>query len=671
MRKLGTFVLFILFLNIFLFHPVGPGSFVLFCLGLFIFLLGIYNERKIHISTFLGLGAFFILASYGVIGRGNGFVNFIESVSILCLLILTTYLLSTHIPFVRSLMEIILVPLHMLVSYIKAGIDTLRFIVSDEWKTKAKGFTVSQEKLSLGKSIIIGLLIGIPIVFVLVSLLSSDPVFGTFIKNTGNIIYKMIPLKNLNQVFIRVAYNTFFIALFLPLLFLRRDKNFISPVSFLEKYNLTREITVVMTLVALTLGVFLLVQWPYIFINVPKEIDLSAYSVKTYSEYVRRGFTELLFVSLFVYSILWAGLISFRKNTILKSRILFVVQMVVLGEFFLFLLSIFRRIALYQEYHGWSLVRIYGGIFLLWVTAIATTLFLRHFTKKRFVIAEVMTTGTLLLFFAFFNAENFIVTTHPPTVNKRIDYVYLSRMSADGYQGWKKAYGYSQNVLNDRNLDKETIINRDKRREIAYASIITGSLTKKYHLLINDYGTEKELRSYYKKILLVLQKQNEQMTSQIQPQIENVTPTPSSASIYSTNQKENEENRMRIEKYLQKIDNPKTPIEEIASQIYVDGGYFYLSYDPNSWPFNYYFLLPPNERMDSQYKPKSTLDRVFIWNHSKETAFRNMQKDMPIEELIKLQEGSHKLYQKISHQPENEREYETDISFDTPFLEPL
>jgi hypothetical protein len=122
-----------------------------------------------------------------------------------------------------------------------------------------------------------------------------------------------------------------------------------------------------MTLVGITVGAFLIVQWPYIFAHVAAETDLSQFGVATYSEYVKRGFIELLFISGILYSLLWVGLLTLRSKKEKTFHALQIIQSGVIVLFSIFLLSIARRILLYWDLHGLSLIRIYGGVFLLWI----------------------------------------------------------------------------------------------------------------------------------------------------------------------------------------------------------------------------------------------------------------------------------------------------------------
>lgn len=683
LNKIIILSLFILFSNIFLFHSFGSVAFILASGGFFLFLLGIFFDNGTHkfISTIIGLAILFVLTSFQILTRANGFINFLDGFFIVLLLTVFAYLLSAKIAFFRSLMELKLVPFLTFGSYIKAFFKTIQFILSGQLRVKTAKVHIKQEKLILAKSIFIGFIIGLPIVLILVSVLSgADPIFATFVKNTLNTILKFLPIKNLNQLGPRTIYNLLLIFFLTPFLFIIGKKTFTSPLSFLSNYSFIYEMTVVMILVALTLGSFLVIQWPYVFVRVAAETSLARFGVATYSEYVRKGFGEFLFASFFTYLLIWLGLLIVRNQKSEKHPFLLYVQMLVLGEFFLFLVSVFRRISLYQQYHGWSLVRIYGGFLLLWVTGITATLFLRHFRNKRYVVVEAVFTTIIILFLGFFNVEHFIVENHPPTVNKRIDYVYLARMSPDGYTGWQKAFDYAQNILG-KNYDSKSIINREQRREIAYAAIITHVLSRNYDLLIKEYGSENELKTYFKEVFQMLGESNGQISLYLQPQIEStpagsmsvaIVPTlpPAPSYIYSYTQEQIKETNFTIETSLKELESKNTRLDKVADSIIIDSWFPIISYDNNAKPPFFYLIKTNDDYSTLSQKIKSNkLDRFFTWNYSRENTYQKMKKEIPISELVKLQKSFVFLYQKIVLQAQNELEYDSDISFDTPFLE--
>lgn len=688
----------ILFLNLFFFRPSGSLTFILQSLGILVFLIGIFlkptlfKTQKLTIVTFT---AAFALTALILIIRANPTVHFILSFYIFYLLFLLIYLFSTRITFIRSLAEGLFSPLIVLSSYFQTAKDFLR---KKYWQGLNKNSS-SSPLLSLG----IGLLFGIPVTAVLLLILiNADPIFAKFVKDLFSQDFFVILAK-------RLFYSIFLALLFLPLLYLKRKNLFISPFVKLERLSLINEMSVVMTLVGLTMASFLTIQWSYVFANVAAETDLSRFGVATYSEYVRKGFIELLLAAVLIYSLIWLGLIFLRgRKTTLKS-ILPILQMIVLGEFAVFIISIFRRIWLYQLYHGWSLIRIYGGFFLLWLAGITLTLTLRHFYQRRWVLAEAGFSLTIILIFGLFNAEQFIVTHHPPTVNNRLDYVYLSRMSPDGYAGWEKAYQYAEDILLKSNFDKKNLLDKEDRRQIAYAGIITGQLTHNYHRLLNQYGNPKEIQLYYQAVLEFEYKTNNYYHQEIDKFQSTAQSAPNTPVIESLEirpeqfnprggkmvssplppigldkqakqdlQKALEKEQQYLKDQLKKIKNNEIETGKIAAEIYLLPNQNRIVFKDSLWGYNpFYQVINPDDKIFNQehfyretlaYKKRSALDIIFNWHFGKIRTYQSVRDKIGFQKLFILQEQFIRLYQKITQQPVDERDYQSDISFNTPFL---
>ncbi|KKU44898.1 MAG: hypothetical protein UX62_C0046G0025, partial [Microgenomates group bacterium GW2011_GWA2_46_7] len=98
-------------------------------------------------------------------------------------------------------------------------------------------------------------------------------------------------------------------------------------------------------------------------------------------------------------------------------------------EFVVFISSIFRRVWLYQSYHGLTLARLYGLVLLTWVVGMMATMGLRYlYQNMRWVKVEIAWMVIVVFGSITLNMESLIIQD-PPTVNGRVDYVYLSRLS--------------------------------------------------------------------------------------------------------------------------------------------------------------------------------------------------------------------------------------------------
>lgn len=503
-------------------------------------------------------------------------------------------------------------------------------------------------------------MIGTPIVLLLLSMFGkADPIFAHATKE----FFGQDFLKHVPQ---RLFWSVILFFAFAPAAFLSLSDKITSPFGNFMKGRWNREMTVVMALVAIVVASFLVVQWPYIFARVPAETDLSKFGVPNYSEYVKRGFNELIRIAILLYGLLWAGLLLFRDKPKKERGLLPIVQVGVIVEFLIFIASVFRRIWLYQLYHGWTLIRIYGGVFLVWLTGMVLFLALRHFYKKRWVMGEVILTASIVIALSLFNAEHFIATTHPPTVNKRVDYVYLSRLSSDGYTGWKQALDHAEEVLTNPQLHTKALLDTHDRREISYAGTILLRLAIKHRSFLSWYGSKDETWQYINAVIDFERSLHPEKLAVV-PEQRIKAGTGVQIIPEKTALKEEVNKQKELFDDIQKKRNELNPFDVLQgiSISFPVAQYGVAVGAMQEYPISFFSVYKP-------YKTppyKDPWNRMLSWNASEADAYKHMQQDMPIERLLRVQKAFIQLSQKISKQPEGEQTVESDISFDAPFLE--
>ena len=320
---------FVIFLNFFFFHSLGPVGISLLLVG-FTLLQLILSKNHLGKNLFPTTGiavTLIFLFSYSLATRSYGFVQFLSIAGTLLTLLVWMVLVKDRIPFFQSFFQAIFSPFNALLSYLQGFFSQLEYLFKAENSIKLRRPSVL-EKI---RPFIIGLLVSIPILFVLIRLLSSaDPIYQSeVIKVTGWIgeiftgsFWKTLPDRIIPSLFIGAAL--------LPFIgFYSHKKDIILPFK-VRSLAISSEISVVLFLVIAVLASFLFVQWKYVFVNVPFETDLSRYGVKTYSEYVTRGFFELILIALIVYSLTWAGLLVIWGIGEEKSKLLKTLQIVLL-----------------------------------------------------------------------------------------------------------------------------------------------------------------------------------------------------------------------------------------------------------------------------------------------------------------------------------------------------
>jgi len=157
----------------------------------------------------------------------------------------------------------------------------------------------------------------------------------------------------------------------------------------------------------------------------------------TYSDYARSGFFQLLWVS----GITLAVLILFSRISAFKerrSRLAFLVlAQVAIALTIMIDVVAFRRLSLYEEAYGFTMLRLYSHVFAMWVAVVYLLLaadFIGVWRARRwFMGAAAITAASILLGLNVANPEAVVVafnTNHAQTAHK-IDSQYLSELSSD------------------------------------------------------------------------------------------------------------------------------------------------------------------------------------------------------------------------------------------------
>ena len=613
-RKILALLGFVVLANFWFFQTIGNLGVGLFLALVFGLIAVAYPWKREMLVLAIGLaGSVFVLG-----WRANFDIRIVFLLVTVGIVGLATYISTTKRIIGWSLSELLVWPLANAKRYLAGLVAT--------WPQ------FKQElKLPVPWAIGRGLILAIPIVYVLVLLLSkADPIFAKQVSN----LFSWFTGELKTRIMLSLALASVTV----PLLFIPIQQQ---TGLRLRRLPLAKEFTVVMGLVAIVIAAFLVIEWPYVFASVPKETELQKFGINTYSEYVQEGFNWFLGATVFIFGLVWLGLLM---------RAWRIAQIAVLGGFFVFLISIFRRIWLYQTYHGMTLVRAYGGFFVLTIALFTTTLLLRHVWRKPWVYLEMVWVGLLLILLGTVNVENYIATVSPPTVNGRVDYVYLSRMSADGYKGWLKAYTYAEETLNKPDPSAQ---------EVAYAGMVVRQLMKRYDELVWQYDTPTEKEDYFKAAVDYEKLQVIEAQRMVETALEG------------------SKNNTRVNQIKQSLEQYQGRLAAKPNELVLDFYLPYLSFRPSAYiDFNdeecRNFGICPNSFF-SVYKVKeysfkrNKLDILFTYSWSKQQASALMWEDM-FNKLLDLQSKFFGHYKRLAKENAT---YEHDISLNTPFLQPL
>lgn len=210
-----------------------------------------------------------------------------------------------------------------------------------------------------------GLLISLPIVLCLGSLLASgDLVFNQkvseFFEDFN--IEKIFEFIQRTLLIVGCAYLA--IGVFIHSFLNSRDEGLTGETNSAVKPFLgVMETSVILISVSVLFMLFIGVQFKYFF-GGETNIGVAGY---TYSQYARRGFNELITVA-FISLMIVVGLRgAVRIESEPQRRIYTGLNILLIGLVLIILVSAFQRISLGIDWHGYSRLRLYPRIFLIWL----------------------------------------------------------------------------------------------------------------------------------------------------------------------------------------------------------------------------------------------------------------------------------------------------------------
>jgi hypothetical protein len=251
-----------------------------------------------------------------------------------------------------------------------------------------------------------GIVIALPIIAIFASLLSSaDVVFGQRLEDLIN----WVKLDNLPELIFRFIY-ILFIGYALAGVILHaatesKDEKLAS--SAIPPFLGSIEATIVLGSVVALFAAFVAIQFQYFF-GGQTNIRIDGY---TYAEYARRGFGELVTVAFFALLMLLV-LSAVTKRDIESQRRTFSslgVTLVILLLVMLF--SAFKRLGLYEEVYGFSRLRTYTHVFLIWLgLLLIVTIALEILRKEHmFTFAMLIASFGFAVSLPILNVDAFIV----------------------------------------------------------------------------------------------------------------------------------------------------------------------------------------------------------------------------------------------------------------------
>ena len=292
-------------------------------------------------------------------------------------------------------------------------------------------------------AILRGILIALPVLAIFAALLASaDLVFAQRLHD----FTRLFRLENLPQYLFRAFYILIAAyALAGAILHAARksqDQQLWSGKPFVPQFLGFTEAAVVLGAVVALFAAFVVIQFQYFF-GASANIGVQGY---TYSEYARRGFGELIAVA-FCSLLLFLGLSAIVKRQNPAQRWGFSglgIGMVLLVG--VILVSAFQRLLLYEAAYGFSRLRMYTHIFMIWLGALLAVVVLLELLRRErlFALAALLTTLGFALSLALVNVDASIVRQNVARASQGqgLDVPYLASLSPDSVPALVAAYEF-------------------------------------------------------------------------------------------------------------------------------------------------------------------------------------------------------------------------------------
>lgn len=394
---------------------ISLAIFVLILCGS-VYFLAQYLKKDLRYSWLLFPMAFFaIMPSI----RANLLLTVLNVLAIFGLILIMTRVLNgeslKEFRFVQYILTIVVIPfgvLYRAVTTLWTLVGGTKLLVSEQFSRYLKGA-----------------LIALPVLIVFALLLSSaDLAFNQLLLNTFSInISEQTVAKIVWFVIVAIGSIGVLTALFIKPISPKLKIAY--PSEPLKTPSI--EVGMFLGLVAGLFGVFIIFQISYLFggmINITN-------SDFTYAEYARKGFWELLVVSLAVLAILLA-IDSYTERIQNRLKWFVVPSMIIVFEVIIMIISAFKRLMLYQSTYGLTTLRLYVAAFIILLGVIFVMVIGKLLYKK---VNNWFWTGLLSSVISFIVIMNLINPDFIIAKNQvqrfdetgKVDSLYLSGLSAD------------------------------------------------------------------------------------------------------------------------------------------------------------------------------------------------------------------------------------------------
>jgi hypothetical protein len=315
--------------------------------------------------------------------------------------------------------------------------------------------------------VIRGFVIAIPVVAIFASLLAAaDPIFGDYLEDFVDIF----KLQNLPEYIFRGVYililGYLLTGLYIHAFTNTKDQKLIGEEKpWVPSILGFTEAAIVLGSLDALFASFVGIQFRYFF-GGQSNIKVNSY---TFAEYARQGFSELVMVAFFSL-LLFLGLSTIsRRETTRQRRTFSGLGIGLVGLIAVILVSAFQRLLLYEGAFGFTRLRAYSHVFMVWLGILLAAVVVLELLKKQraFALASLIASIGFVLTLNIINVDGLIVRHNvqralngsglspdegaSQRLNGELDAYYLQSLSTDATLALTEAQGNPLLAAFDRN----------------------------------------------------------------------------------------------------------------------------------------------------------------------------------------------------------------------------
>ncbi|MET0779406.1 MAG: DUF4173 domain-containing protein [Candidatus Saccharimonadales bacterium] len=289
-------------------------------------------------------------------------------------------------------------------------------------------------KHTMMPQVITGVLIAVPVIALFIALFASaDLVFRKYV---GDIFTLHLSDEFYGQTFIVLMVTLFFIGVFGYLMrrpgALKIGETVVPESAKPSKSRGQIEMAILFGSLNLLFLCFIVVQLTYLFGG---QHNITGQGF-TYAEYARKGYFELIAVAAISFLLIYAtDKLLLRKGESHTPRFKFLAGALI-AQVIVIMVSAFNRLSLYESAYGYTSLRLYAHIGLVWLAVIFAILLYKIFVDQReskFALLAFVSVLTLLAFVNVVNVDKFVahqnITRYHAT--GKLDTYYLAQLSTD------------------------------------------------------------------------------------------------------------------------------------------------------------------------------------------------------------------------------------------------